>query len=212
MERTKIGIYYHCFCINDYEDRFLRTYEKIKRSGLLKQIEGIKLVCVGRPTQQIIDLPKIETILCRSNCIDEAVTLNYIYHTNTYDKFLYLHSKGVTKLGNQNVSSWVNYMEYFCVEKYQDRLIELQQYDVTGVNIQYHYEFTTSLLYSGNFWWTTGQHIKTLSPCDERDRRLAELWICTNPQGKYNCIHSSELDHYHSDYVRESYTKELPII
>ena len=206
------GIYYHCFCINDYEDRVLRTFEKIKRSGLLDQIDRIKLVCVGKPSQQIMDLPKVETVLCRSNCIHEAITLNYMYQSNTYENVLYLHSKGVTRLGDKNVNSWIDYMEYFCIEKYQDRLTELQQYDATGVNIQHHYEFTTSLLYSGNFWWATGRHIKTLVPCNEYDRRLAELWVCTNTQGRYNCIHSSGINHYYNEYVRDNYTKELPII
>jgi len=213
MEQITSGIYYHCFCVNDYEDRVLRTFEKIKRTGLLDQIDCIKLVCVGRPSQQIMNLPKVETILCRSNCIHEAITLNYMYHSNTYNNVLYLHSKGVTRLKNKSVNDWIDYMEYFCIERYQDRLKDLQQYDATGVLMQYNYELTPPQLhYSGNFWWATGKHIRTLSPCDESNRHCAESWICTNTQGNYNCIHSSGLDHYQSEYVREKYTKELPII
>jgi hypothetical protein len=207
------GIYYHCFCVNDYEDRVLKTFKKIKISGLLDQIDCVKLVCVGKPSQQIKDLPKVEIILTDGFCKDEAITLNYIYNNNIYDNVLYMHSKGVTVLGDKkNVNYWVDYMEYFCIEKYQDRLKELEQYNATGVNLQYHYNFKSSLLYSGNFWWATNKHIKTLAPCNESNRFLAEMWVCSNTQGKYNCIHHSHVDHYTHEYTRDSYTKELSII
>ena len=202
------GIYYHCFCINDYEDRVLRTFEKIKRSGLLDQIDRIKLVCVGKPSQQIMDLPKVETILCRSNCIHEAITLNYMYHSNIYENVLYLHSKGVTRLGDKNINSWIDYMEYFCIERYQDRLRELQQYDATGVNIQYHYEFTTSLLYSGNFWWSKSSYLKTLPSIIGPSYNDPEFWII-NQTTKWYCVFRSGLEgmgHYTSRYLPHHYS------
>lgn len=208
----QISIYYHCFCVNDFKDRFFKTYNKITKSGLLTDCIDIKLICIGTPAKEFNNLDKVETILYNGNCRSEAVTLNYMRKYNQAAKVLYLHSKGVTRGDNKNVNAWIDYMEYFCIEKYKDRINELKTYSAVGVELQYHYEFKASQLFSGNFWWATNKHIQELTYCNEDNRHLAEMWVCSNPAGLYKDLHTSGKDLYHHEYVRESYTKELPII
>ena len=40
-------VVYHLFCTNDGLDRFHKTYEKIKQSNLLNNIDLIHVNCVG---------------------------------------------------------------------------------------------------------------------------------------------------------------------
>lgn len=209
MEQIINSIYYHCYCINDFYSRFLKTYLKIEKSNLISIINNINIICIGDSRGIFNDFNKVNVIHYTGSALSEAVTLNYLKLTIEANNVLYLHSKGVTRNKNKNVEDWIDYMEYFCIEDYKNRIAELQANDVTGVNLQ---QFKNQNHYSGNFWWATGKHIKTLNYCNEIDRHKAEMWVCSNPTGRYNCVYRSEIDHYQNQYVRENYTKQLPIV
>ena len=79
-------------------------------------------------------------------------------------------------------------MEWGCIDKWEDNLIKLDHYYVTGVN----YCLDPWPHISGNFWWARGDYIKTLIhptedqfPRDSRDfgpraRVNLEKWIGLN--------------------------------
>lgn len=100
-EKPTNNIFYHMFCINDAIPRFLRTYEKIKLSGLMNEIDHIYVNCVGYHKHQfglkIKDKPKV---IVNIGTYDkgEAETLDSLREfciKNINGNSLYLHSKGV---------------------------------------------------------------------------------------------------------------------
>lgn len=85
---------------------------------------------------------------------------------NPGDKVLYLHSKGVTQEGNENVFFWRSAMEYFLIKLHTRCTRLLEEYDTVGV------EYMTSPEdhYSGNFWWVSGSYFLSLP------RRIGEAY------------------------------------
>ena len=96
----------------------------------------------------------------------ERFTLNKIKHMVTdNDRFLYIHSKGVSRVQEKSIASeciylWRNYMEYYMIANYRKCLEKLQTHDIVGV--AYKNE-QIGPHYSGNFWWSTGKYFKSLT-------------------------------------------------
>lgn len=60
---------------------------------------------------------------------------------------------------------------------------------------------------------TTRNYFKNKSfIISDKNSDLAEMWVCSNPAGLYKDLHTPGKDLYYYEYVRENYTKELPII
>ena len=51
----------------------------------------------------------------------------------------YLHLKGLSRLGDQRVVDWRNFMEHYTINKWEDNVAKLNEgYDVVGTNIIFH--------------------------------------------------------------------------
>jgi len=97
----------------------------------------------------------------------ERFTLNKITGLiQDQDKFLYIHSKGVSKnntnitMWNNNVYLWRSFMEYFLIKRYKECLEKLKTHDIVSVL------YRTDQIgphYSGNFWWSTGAYYRRLT-------------------------------------------------
>ena len=132
------------------------------------------------------------------NNADELETLNHIYNhakSNEGDNICYIHTKGVTN-DNECISDWRNYMFHFCCKKYKDRISNLIDSDTCGVDLREE----PKLHYSGNFWWSRTNYIRTLckpedtiSPLTPRHR--AEFWI-TSGHGKHTAVHDCGISVY----------------
>lgn len=164
-----IKIFYHMYCINDCFDRFIRSYDKIRDSGLLNRCDQIYLVLVGPNKDQIYNsvshLYKV-SVIKKDDDSSEKETLNLIWQMSQTEKFygLYLHSKGVTRNDKYNyygehVDAWVEYLEYFCITKYKDCLLKIKEGNTCGVEIRK----TPAIHYTGNFWWSKSEYIKNLN-------------------------------------------------
>jgi len=93
--------------------------------------------------------------------------------------------KGISDPNNLCLIDWRNYMLYFLVEKYKICLDILKTYDTCGVDLR----LDPVEHYSGNFWWSTANHINNLPEFKDMniilsERHKAEFWICSN--GKHN--------------------------
>jgi len=215
----KSYIFYHCYCINDYFSRFQSTYQKICESGLIDSISQIYIVAVG-PGKAVFktmveQLPKVICTL-GEHAYSESDTLHLLWDKSQNEEFnaLYLHSKGVTKIGNEHVQSWIDYMEHFCITKYQDCLKVLESNDTCGVNLRKD----PMLHYSGNFWWTKSSYLRTLERYDchkssgVKDERLyCEFWLLDNPKAIPFTLHQNDLDFYYQSYPREKYMEPFNI-
>ena len=95
------------------------------------------------------EYPTLE--LVKRNC--EAADEEY--------NIFYFHLKGLSRLGNQNVTDWRKFMEYWMIDRWQECVEKLENgYDLVGTNIIEQ----PWLHSSGNFWWSKSSYIKTLEP------------------------------------------------
>jgi hypothetical protein len=157
----------------------------------------------------------------------ETPTLKYLKETcdATDEEFfvLYLHHKGITRMNNPNVHAWRQYMQYFCIEQWQDCVAALNEgYDTVGVN----WRDTPWKHYSGNMWWSRASYIRKLPEWkwfrdvgyDYQFKDLVtddhgmykmdnELWIgLADP--KAACLHDSGGLLYGTHYGPEKYRKD----
>lgn len=198
------------FCVNDCTQRFLKTYFKIIQSGLFNKVEQINVILVGPQ-----DNSSIKTQLQRLNKVkffeklnsgSEVETLNAIWqYSQVYDGYvLYLHGKGVTRPDNSFINDWKECMEYFMIEKHENCLQLLNDFDVVGPNIR----DTPMRHFSGNFWWAKTSHLRNLNKLDtlETNRLYCEFWLfdCSKPF-TYKCIYDSKVNHYGESFGRENY-------
>lgn len=206
-------IFYHMLCVNDYKDRFDKTYTKIKNSGLLDITSAIFVNCVGTEKDNAIiylkNYDKVTSSISEDNT-DESSTLIKLWDVcQTHDgNILYLHSKGVTRSDNQNIKSWVDLMEYFCIEKFERCFRALEKYDTCGVNLSYE----PMKHYSGNFWWSTSKYIKSRNLFDVslsskiNDKRwYCEFWLLDTENTNPVSLHQTNCDLYAVNYTRNKY-------
>lgn len=207
-------IFYHLYYINDCEQRFLKTFKKIQDSGLYSNIEALHVNIVGRnvPSNFLANYSdKIKRYNLTTNLTGEMDTLRLMWDScrilDPRDNVLYLHCKGVTKPTHRNVQAWVDYMEYFLIEKWQEALNALKDHDTCGVNLQ------SSPLphYSGNFWWAKNSFIQRTNRFDVRDwprrgqpRNMCEFWLLNHQVNPCN-LYTSGVHHYREYYDESNY-------
>lgn len=193
----KIYIYLHVCCINNWIEVYQKLLSDIKKSGLYEKIEKIRCVLLsktGVPDDLFRD-KKIEIIGVYSDlALYEQATLHPLHDHALVEDFyvLYLHTKGV-RHNNENpcVVDWVRALSYFNIYKHETCIQGLNNYDTVGVNLQ----DSPCIHYSGNFWWSTSSHLRTLPKCDRACYNSPEFWVTSN-SGKYLNLWSSGLNHY----------------
>lgn len=214
-------VYFVCM-INNWEDICKRNAQCVISSGIIEdlRLRSFTIVCTGEPENVAI----LQSIFSNSN-----VTIEYkgsdtkshefygIYKvkelSNLYqnDKLLYFHSKGVTR-GNA-AADWVLYLEYFNIIKYNDCLEKLDTYDVVGTE----YLKNPRPHISGNFWWSTPQHISKLNvPNIHAQRHSFEFFILntqkpTSIWNFHNSIKTHDFEGFNKrgrrKYILEDYEK-----
>lgn len=149
-------------------------------------------------------------------------------------KILYTHSKGVTKVIENEVHKWTDYLFSEVVDKREHYLSQLKNYGVSGpvfhpagAHIKSFISNTPQSCffveykphYSGNFWWTTSEHIAALDPEFLKDldgkclgtRRASEFWVCS--KGTFDTDSGAPkvtLDCYtEKEWVKEEWTPEV---
>ena len=211
-----IHIFIHICAIENWESILDELINIIKKSGLYKKIDKIHLGILGNIEKEIIN-SKIDVyeneneknlfnILYINHNIHsyEIPTINEIKlfcQDKTSEIYiLYLHTKGVRRAGNDDVTkSWINMMSYFLIENYEYCIKNLIKYDTIGNNIVN--DFCTNdkssfvnndhtLHYSGNFWWSKKSYINNLPFLNNDDNRYkAENWILSKyPQTKIGIL------------------------
>jgi len=170
----RVFIFYHIFCneqtLNVVRDQIM----KIIFSGLFEKIDKLYCFVTGKKEQiepvkaflESLPAAKLEIKEGVDDSTFERFTLNSIkdkVHAN--DKFLYLHSKGVTRspanrAESENVYYWRNFMEYYLIKNFQKCLDKLANHDVVGVAYK---EIMIGPHFSGNFWWSTGAYFHKLT-------------------------------------------------
>ncbi len=234
-----LHIFIHICMLNDWQSIFIEQLNIIKKSGLYENATYIHLGIVGsiaeyEKNKELFDDNKINVIY-----IDSNVEIYEIHTINSIKKFcstisneayiLYLHTKGVRNAGNKIVTeSWRNMMQYFLVEKYNECINNLHEYDTLGNNIVNMHCFNKdnisinkehTLHYSGNFWWSKKTYIDKLPYLASYDftdnsintRYRAENWICSNyPNAKIGIIFQDDTNtHPYHRFVFPKYKEQF---
>lgn len=200
--KYNLYIYYHQHSKTDYIQRYENTFSKIQKSGLIDEVVKIHVVTDSSIKNEKNGL--VEFTQCSTH-LSEKPTLDSLKHNAVLNDgyTLYLHSKGVSYPHLQPVQDWVDYMEYFLIEKYRDCLDSLRKSsDVIGVN----YLEKPKKHFSGNFWWAKNSYIRTLSDEQLETRHGCEMWICSK-NGVFKSLHQSNVNHYHTEYKKDKYAK-----
>lgn len=202
---TKIKIYYHQYGKNDYQQRFQRTFDRIKKSGLLSEASEFHIF-TNNPYPQLYDYSVVVHV--QENMPSEFPTLSFLKSQSLNDSgySLYLHSKGVSWPNHPNIQDWVDMMEHFCIEKYMDCIRFLDEgYDIVGCN----YQEKPLKHFGGNFWWARNDYIRKLEPLENpKNRNSCEMWVCSQ-DAKIKVLHNSDINHYQKRYPRNFYSGEI---
>jgi hypothetical protein len=113
----------------------------------------------------------------KNNHFDETQTMMLLQdHAHREDaQFLYFHSKGITAAWRMreerhsvafiNYYLWRKFLQWGCIEKWRVCTEKLETHSCAGVN------FGTWPVphYSGTFWWSKSEYIRTLPDINEHD-------------------------------------------
>jgi len=200
--------------------------DKINKSGLINNLDKIFINNIGIPIENVYgDKFEINNYSSDNNLF-ELPTINIIQdfsEKNSDCNILYLHTKGISHVNNSlfqqnNIKNWIDMMLYFLVENFELCIDKLNNNDAVGCNYYttpreaYHLACKdhVTLNFSGNFWWSKSNFIKTLPKLDITEninKYDAELWLCKN-NPKVHVLHNSHTNHYYWNYPRERYVKK----
>lgn len=218
----KIKVFIHVCCMNTWKEILHNQLEKIIFSGLYDEVESVNLFCILQDTSEeevksfISNYPQKVILRDTQKEGDESFTMTNIHdHVDDDTKFLYLHTKGVTRSTSNvyydgkgtyfipniysNVTDWRNVMEYYLIKEYKNCIKLLEDNDTVGINFTYNH-------YSGNFFWCTGRYYNTI----DKNIFHHEGTLTRNRVGKFHVILNTGLEgygHYFNPYPYSSYIK-----
>lgn len=208
---------------------------RIVGGGLYDRCDRVVLVVNGDPSA--LGAPELAAVLSGrpkfsavhaaldiSQCEFPALQMLWEHCLREDGAVCYLHTKGVTRADTRSMRDWAEFLTYFNVDRWADRLSDLEGHDCSSVNLRGNPEDINEhpatwgygkapVHYSGNFWWSRASHVRALPspaawPPDGnylRWRMMAEMWLCQLPGSSYACAWQSGVDHYQTEYPRASY-------
>lgn len=175
-------IFWHICGLSNYKKIVSSQFNAIKKSGLLDVIDKIYVTYLGDNKSDINFLLRKSKKIILDNYDSyifhyERVCLHSMHDFSQQNNanILYIHAKGVsTRFADNlkiqyNIKKWREMMEYFLIHNHKDCIELLTNNDALGsclVNCRsndlvidgedhaYHF--------SGNFWWSKTDYIKTL--------------------------------------------------
>lgn len=220
-----VNIYYHICAINNWESIFSEQINSLINSELYKKTNNIIIGALGpkentkKIHKYIAKYHNINVVFRKDDILEyEFPTLMYLYNdaicSKDNYKILYLHCKGISYYNDpvktQRIADWRKYMEYFCIDHHEVCMSALDSgFDMCGVNW-----YSNVQHFSGNFWWTHANWIRTLKPPIKKiDVVDAEYWIAggrgfgTRKPNPF-VIHCSNICHHDDFYPKERYILE----
>lgn len=192
---------YHVFCARGWQRLVADQFAHLKRSGLLDATTTLFVSCIVfsdddvEQLRRIIDTDKLcIASIQRNPRLFEYPALAQVKSVCKEENCLvyYFHTKGISFYGGEssdkhylwfmrNVESWRKEMEYFLMDQWKVAVNTLSEgYDMYG-SYRWPPLPAKRVMYSGNFWWTKADYVRTLSDIYPEqmtgDRLFAELWL-----------------------------------
>jgi len=217
--RRPIFVYFHICLIGEWREIVKQILATISRSGLGSIITELRVGVLG-PEAEKLELRQYlknwpHTILFHSTATNECErpTLARIASDAKRESFyaLYLHSKGVTKPRNTEISDcvrdWTNYLLYWLVEQHGLCIVKLLEgFRAVGCRQERSHRF------SGHFWWASSEHLQNcVIPGGSYQDQEYFLGLESPEEKNFCCIHSPPNDHffYKERFPRERYAGDF---
>lgn len=185
---NRIHVYLHVAGIGYYREVVAEIMGQLSGSGLYDAAASITFCMVGAKgstTVSYLTWPKVLHEWGGDLDEWEYPTLRLLWRQACKEpdaRYLYLHTKGVSRPDRKFCNSWRRAMTHRLIERWRECLIELDTHDTCGI---YHIHRPTGHAhYSGNFWWARGDYLARLTypeprPIDQHPRMFAEIWLLT---------------------------------
>lgn len=171
---TKSGnvyVFYHIYCNKNTESIVRDQLAKILFSNLYQNVDKVYCSLTGEQSNILKIKELIDKYGAKFQVIEEGpgdktyerfTLLKIRKYIKPEDKFLYIHSKGVSNKNKEIHSAywWRTYMEYFLFTKASECINDLNIYDIIGLPMS---TYLIGPHFSGNFWWSTGKYYLSLA-------------------------------------------------
>jgi hypothetical protein len=193
--------YIHVCQIGQWQITFDMIMNSIKESGLYNQVKEIRVGIVNNQATIIqdkrFDDPKI-VIIGHGPCrLYERLTLHSMrQHAEKENcQYWYAHTKGISHFDNISgkkdfVIDWIKLMIYWNFKQWRIASNSLLKHDAYGCE----YTSNPTRHFSGNFWWSNSQYVKTLPNIIGSNYCDTEFWILNRYDNNICNIFSSGLD------------------
>lgn len=211
-------VFYHIFCNENAPEIVRDQISKLHFSGVYKRCDAIYCFLLGPhpdPITTMLTLGGAKFRLQKQSLSDpceaqvgERFTLTAIAKLiEPDDKFLYLHSKGVTRPNNERVRAWRELMEYHLMTGADECIAALDTCDVVGCNYRHwHLPLDTAedddnaplsrgRHFSGNMWWCRGAYWLSLPPTIDCDYFGPEMHIGLR-KPRFKNLYECHVDNY----------------
>ena len=156
----KNSVFIHVATIGRWREVFEEQIQLIKYSGLYDLLDSIYISVLGDGFDYKDE--KLQIIYSSIDLLEwEFPTLDKLWEFACQEdmNILYIHGKGASEY-KECIEDWRHYLQYFLIERHEDCLRHLEEYDICGCDwLGSHY--------FGNFWWARSSYLRTLkSPYD----------------------------------------------
>lgn len=206
-------VFYHVYLDGNYKLIIQEQLLKIFMSGLYDECDSIQFHIASPEDSRINwvlnlvkDYAKINPTIIKidrsqypSDYRESKITLqNLKKMAETIDGYYcYFHSKGVSNNGYL-IDMWRNSCDYATICEWGKNIKMLDDgFDAVGPNLRYDTFLGRFPHFSGCYWWTTSDYIKTLNYTyllDVDNKYLEEFWIGSNAKGNlgttFECGHN----------------------
>ena len=220
-EKVKTFIVYHCFLVKKWRELVKEQLDRLSSTGLLNKVDKLYCVVIDPDGQKeeflnlISNYSNVEAEFQKNNDFEYPSILKVWTIAQQEDcKILYFHTKGVfndyvdpkkddiSDLKIKTIRDWRKYMEYFCIDKWQENLNKLDEFDMVGSTCNSNWWW-------GNFWWATSKYLRTRPAPGQGSRWAYEAWSNENGMAKIYEHHHISFILYYTDYPEEFYKDGL---
>ena len=217
--------YIHICQIGEWERSLRMILDALKKSKLYDAAKEIRLgiLCPAEEYEKsaIFDEPKFRIVYVGKPEEYERPTLLHMKlsaETDPLDaKYFYLHTKGLKWFGTPYepfVVDWIKLLIYWNIEKWINASDIVGKYDTYGCNYYSGDKYPPH--YSGNFFWTTTHHLKTLPAVIGAEYNDPEFWLCSAGMfgGKPNVYNAFSIElegmgHYATAFPEGLYRNDI---
>ena len=173
-----IRIYYHIYAVDGVESIIEEQLSLMKTHFNFEHIINIG-ICLSEESVSIDNIYKLinkynksnQIVICNiKNECNEFVTIDIIeLHKPTFedtDNIFYLHTKGASKQNSDEypkIERWRKMMQLYNIEYFKNvfEVFSSGLYNTYGFFLETVND-SKNVIYSGNFWWMTGEYAKTI--------------------------------------------------